>query len=208
MSQLNPKVDHYLDVGCGRCPLGNTPQCKVHKWRETLETLRSIVLDCGLTETVKWGVPCYMFQQSNLILLGAFNDYCALSFFKGALLKDPERILSKPGEHTQSARLIRFKNVQEIIALENTLKAYIFEAIENEKVGLKVAFAKHPEPIPEELQQKMDEMPVFEAAFKALSPGRQRGYILYFSAPKQAQTRVSRIEKYQEQILQGKGLND
>lgn len=205
---MDPKVDQYLREGCGRCPLGGTPQCKVHNWEEELKTLRAIVLDCGLTETLKWGAPCYTFQQSNILIVSAFKDYCALSFFKGALLHDAPNLLEKPGENTQAARLIRFTNIREIIELESTLKAYIFEAVEIEKAGLSVNFKKKPEPIPAELHQKMAEDPALKKAFESLTPGRQRGYILHFSAPKQSKTRESRIEKCRDKILAGKGLND
>lgn len=205
---MNPKVDEYLLDGCGRCPLGGTPQCKVHNWEEELKMLRAIVLDCGLTEALKWGVPCYAFQQSNVLIVSAFKDYCALSFFKGALLQDTDNILEKPGKNSQAARLIKFTDTGTIAEMESTLKSYIFEAVEVEKAGLKVTFKKNPEPIPEELQKKMAEDPMLETAFAALTPGRQRGYILYFSAPKQSKTRESRIEKCREKIFMGKGLND
>lgn len=208
MNKTNPKVDIYFNAGCGRCPLGNTPQCKVHNWQEELETLRQIVLDCGLTEELKWGVPCYTFQENNVILLGAFKEDCVISFPKGSLLKDTNGILTKPGQNTQAGRVIRFTNVQQIVELETILKEYIYEAIEVEKAGLKVEFTKNPEPIPEELQKKLDNNPDLKTAFYSLTPGRQRGYIIYFSQPKQSQTRESRIERYIQQILIGKGLND
>ncbi len=137
---MNPEVDVYFTAGCGRCPLGNTPECKVNKWQAELEQLRKIVLECGLTEELKWGIPCYTFQKTNTVLIAAFNEYCAISFFKGALLHDSDGILMKPGENTQSARLIRFTNVREIIENKAILKAYIYEAIEVEKAGLKVTF--------------------------------------------------------------------
>ncbi|HEX8248879.1 MAG TPA: DUF1801 domain-containing protein [Pyrinomonadaceae bacterium] len=205
---MNRQVDVYLAAGCGRCPLGNTPRCKVNKWQEELEKLRMIILDCGLTEELKWGVPCYTFQKSNILLIGAFNEYCAISFFKGALLNDADGILKKPGENTQAGRVIRFTDVREIMEMEASLKAYINEAVEVEKAGLKVNFKKNPEPVPEEFQDKLDEIPALQTAFEALTPGRQRAYILYFSQPKQSRTRESRIEKCMPQILNGKGLND
>ena len=205
---MNPKVDRFFTMGCGRCPLGGTPQCKVNHWPEELEKLRMIVLDCGLSEVLKWGVPCYLYKKSNVIIIGAFNEYCSLSFFKGALLNDSESILIKPGENTQAARLIKFTNISEIDEIEATIKAYIYEAIEIEKAGLKVKFKKQPEPIPEELQHILDEDPVLMAAFYALTPGRQRGYIIHFSQPKQSKTRISRIEKCRHKILEGKGFND
>jgi len=205
---MNPEVDNYLINGCGRCPLGGTPECKVNNWQEELQQLRTIVLDCGLTEELKWRIPCYTFQDSNILTISAFKEYCALSFFKGVLLKDSQGLLSKPGEHTQSARLVKFTSVPEIVEIEPTLKGFIREAIEVERKGLKVEFKKRPEPIPEELKNKLDQDQLFKTAFEALTPGRQRGYILYFSAPKQSKTRGNRIKKCVQQILNGKGLND
>ena len=209
MNKANPKVDVYFTAGCGRCPLGNTPQCKVNKWQAELEQLRTILLDSPVTEELKWGVPCYTFEKSNILLIGAFKDYCAISFFKGALLKDADGILSKPGENSQAARVVRFTSVREIVEMEAILKAYIVEAVEVEKAGLKVNFKKPSEfTIPEEFQNKLDELPALRTAFEALTPGRRRGYILYFSQPKQSQTRAARVEKCMRQILVGKGLND
>jgi uncharacterized protein YdeI (YjbR/CyaY-like superfamily) len=191
---MNPQVNEYLR--------------KAKKWQEEMEKLRMIILDCQLTEELRWGKPCYMFQKSNIVIIQGFKEYCALMFCKGALLSDPNGILKKPGENTQAARQIRFANVREIVGMAPILKAYIYEAIEAEKAGLKVDFKKNPEPIPEELQNKLDEIPALKTAFDALTPGRQRAYILYFSAPKQSKTRGSRVEKCMQQILNGKGLND
>jgi uncharacterized protein YdeI (YjbR/CyaY-like superfamily) len=191
---MNPKVDAYLS--------------KAKKWREEFETLRTIVLGCPLTEELKWGKPCYTFQKSNILIIQGFKEYCALMFCKGALLKDPKGILKKPGENTQAARQMRFTHVREIAGMKPVLKAYIQEAIEAEKAGLKVNFKKNPEPVPEELQNRLDENPALKNAFHALTPGRQRAYILYFSAPKQSKTRESRVEKCIRQILDGKGLNE
>ncbi len=206
---MNPKVDLYFIDGCGRCALGGTPQCKVNRWKEEMKHLRMIVLDCGLTEELKWSVPCYTFRKSNIVIVSAFKEYCALSFFKGALLNDPHGIMDKPGENTQAARLIKFTNLHEIVESEADLKAYIFEAIEVEKTGLKVKMKKTLEySIPEELQTKLNENPDFKVAFEALTPGRQRGYLLHFSQPKQSKTRVSRIEKCMPRIFEGRGLND
>ena len=205
---MNPLVDLYLADGCGRCALYATPQCKVIPWQKELAALRAIVLDCGLTEELKWGVPCYTFQDGNIAIVSAFKAYCSISFFKGALLQDDHGLLVKQGEHSQAARLIKFTHIQEIIAQESILKTYIYEAMEVEKAGLKVAFKKNPEPIPEEFQCKLDENPALKAAFEALTPSRQRGYILYFSQPKQAKSRESRIEKCVLKIMEGKGLND
>ncbi len=206
---MNPKVDVYFTAGCGRCPLVNTPECKVHNWTAELAKLREVVLDCGLDEELKWSHPVYTLQKSNIVMIGAFNENCVLSFFKGSLLKDDNKILSKPGENTQAGRVVRFTDVHKIIELENVLKAYIYEAVEIEKAGLKVEFKKTKDfAIPEELTAKFEKNPDFQTAFFALTPGRQRGYILHFSQPKQSQTRESRIEKCLPQILIGKGLND
>ncbi|MBV6713624.1 YdeI/OmpD-associated family protein [Paenibacillus chitinolyticus] len=194
-SRTNPKVDEFLS--------------KAKKWKEEYEKLRTIVLDCGLTEEFKWMHPCYTFQNKNIVLIHGFKEYCALLFHKGALLKDAHGILIRQTENVQAARQIRFTAVQEIVELETILKAYIHEAIEVEKAGLEVNFKKNTEVvIPEELQTKFDEIPAFKTAFEVLTPGRQRAYILYFTEPKQSKTRVSRIEKYEQQILDGKGLND
>lgn len=205
---MNQQVDQYLMVGCGRCPLGGTPDCKVHNWTAELELLRMIVLDCGLTEESKWGVPCYTYQNSNVLLLSAFKEHCSISFFKGALLQDASGILEKPGQNTQAARVIKFTHADQIAAIETELKACIQEAIEVEKAGLNVQFKKNPEPLPEELEQQLAADPVLKSAFEALTPGRQRGYILHFSAPKQSKTRFARIEKCVGKILNGEGLND
>jgi uncharacterized protein YdeI (YjbR/CyaY-like superfamily) len=192
---MNPKVDEFMS--------------KEQKWREEFEKLRTICLDRGLTEEFKWGKPCYTFQKNNIAILQGFKEYCALMFFKGALLHDPDGVLIKPGEHTQAGRQIRFTNVREIAEMEPILKAYISEAIEVEKAGLEVDLKKTTEyTIPEEFQKELDERPALKAAFEALTPGRQRAYILYFSAPKQSKTRVSRVEKHMPRILDGKGLND
>ena len=206
---MNPKIDTYLAVGCGRCPLGNTPECKVHNWTEELETLREIVLESGLKEELKWGVPCYTFEENNIAIVSAFKEYCSISFFKGVLLKDANGILSKQGENSQSGRLVKFTDVEQIIEKEAILKDYIAEAIEIEKAGLKVEYKDVSEyEIPEELQNKLDANESFKNAFHALTPGRRKGYILHFSQPKQSATRESRIEKSMPQIFLGKGLND
>ena len=208
MPKLNPKIDNYLAEGCGRCPLGGTPQCKVHDWQNELKRLREIVLDCDLKEELKWSAPCYTHQKKNVLMISAFKESAVLSFFKGSLLKDKKRILAKPGENSQAARVIRFTAVEDINKLENDLKLYIAEAIELEQSGKKVQFKKNPEPVPEELEQMMDENPALQQAFYALTPGRQRGYILHFSQPKQSKTRFSRIEKCTPKILAGKGFHD
>ena len=206
---MNPAVDLYLAEGCGRCPLWQTPQCKVHDWQVELKALRPILLNCGLTEELKWKMPCYTFENNNVVLMSAFKEYCALSFFKGALLKDPQGILEKPGENTQAARLIRFTNVQQIVDLAPVISAYIAEAIAVEKAGLTVEFKQVDElAIPAELQDKFDDDPAFQMAFEALTPGRQRGYILHFAGAKQSSTRTSRIAKYMQKIFDGQGMYD
>ncbi|MDR4219896.1 hypothetical protein CN890_28080 [Priestia megaterium] len=194
-SKMNPKVDEFLT--------------KAKKWKEEYETLRKIVLDCELAEDFKWMNPCYTFEKKNVVLMHGFKEYCALLFPKGSLLQDSHGILIQQTENVQGARQIRFTNVQEIVEKEAILKAYIYEAIEVEKAGLKVK-AKKPEElsIPEELQHKFDEIPALKTAFTTLTPGRQRAYILYFSGAKQSKTRESRIEKCIPNILTGKGLND
>jgi uncharacterized protein YdeI (YjbR/CyaY-like superfamily) len=181
---------------------------KAKKWREELQELRRIILGCGLTEEVKWGSPCYTFENANVIVIGGFKESCVISFFKGALLKDAEGLLTKPGQNTQSVRVIRFRNVREIVEREPILKAYIREAMAVEKAGLKVSLKKNPEPVPAELRRKLEAMPALKTAFEALTPGRRRAYILYFSAAKQSGTREARIEKCVPRILKGRGLND
>ncbi|OYU97636.1 MAG: hypothetical protein CFE21_04915 [Bacteroidetes bacterium B1(2017)] len=192
---MNPKVDFYFS--------------KARKWQEEIEKLREIALECGLTEELKWGCPCYMYQKSNLVLVHVFKDYCAFLFFKGSLLTDTDKILFQQTENVQAARQARFTSIQEIIKLEPILKAYIFEAIEIEKAGLKVQLKKTAEyTIPEEFEIKLKEIPALKAAFEALTPGRQRGYLLHFSSAKQAKTREARIEKCMEAIFNGKGFGE
>jgi uncharacterized protein YdeI (YjbR/CyaY-like superfamily) len=191
---MNPKIDFYLR---------QTPE-----WREETEKLRAIILQCGLTEELKWGKPCYTFREGNVVIIQGFKDSCALLFCKGALLKDPEGILKKPGESSQSARRILFTSVREIAGMKSILKAYLAEAIAAEKAGLEVKFKKNPEPVPAELQNKLDESLALKTAFAALTPGRQRGYILFISGAKQSATRAARVEKCRPRILSGRGLND
>src|SRR5437773_53181 len=191
----NPKVDAYLS--------------RAKKWQAEMKTLRMIILDCALTEELKWGKPCYTFQNSNVVIIQGFKHYCALLFCKGALLKDANGILIQQTENVQAARQMRFTNVREIVKMEPILKSYIHEAVDVEKAGLKVNYKKTSEfKIPEEFQKKLDESPALKTAFDALTPGRQRGYLFYFSQPKQSKTRESRVEKHMRQILNGKGLND
>ena len=192
---MNPKVDEFLN--------------NVTKWHDELEKLRAIVLDCQLTEELKWGVPCYTFQKGNIVLIHGFKEYCALLFMKGALLNDSNGILIQQTENVQGGRQIRFNSLKEIEEQEAILKAYIFEAIEVEKAGLKVAHKPHSEyVIPEEFQSKMNENSALKIAFEGLTPGRQRAYILHFSGSKHAKTREARIENYTQRILMGKGLTD
>lgn len=179
------------------------------QWQKEMELLRTIVLDCGLNEELKWGVPCYTYKKANILIIHGFKEYCALNFFKGALLNDADKILVQQTENVQSARQVRVTNTQEIVKLESTLKAYIFEALEVEKAGLKVEMKKHEDYLlPEELQHKLDNNPTFKTAFNALTPGRQRGYILHIAGAKQSKTRKDRIEKCTPRILKGKGLTD
>nr|WP_299416696.1 DUF1801 domain-containing protein [uncultured Emticicia sp.] len=192
---MNPKLDFFFE--------------KTTKWQEELLKLREIVLDCGLNEELKWGQPCYTLNKTNVIMLGGFKDYCFISFLKGVLLHDSENMLQKPGENTQSGRIIPFIDIQTIIDMNQTLKAYIYEAIEIEKAGLKVtSIGKGELVFPDELLQKFESDPTFKVAFEALTPGRQRAYNIYFSGAKQSKSRVSRIESYVQRILSGKGFND
>ena len=194
-SIMNPKVDWFFD--------------KATKWQKEYEKLRKIILGCGLNEELKWGCPCYTFENKNIVLIHGFKEYCAILFFKGALLNDTDGILIQQTENVQSARQARFTNVQEVVKKERTLKAYIYEAIEVERVGLQVKYKKTKDfKIPEEFQSKLDKMPALKTAFNELTPGRQRAYIFHFSQPKQSKTRESRVEKYTKQILSGKGLDD
>jgi uncharacterized protein YdeI (YjbR/CyaY-like superfamily) len=195
MSATNPKVDAFLaEDGL--------------KWREESRELRKICLGCGLTEELKWAKPCYTFRDSNVVIIQGFKDYCALMFCKGALLKDPKGVLSRIGEHTQAARQYRFTSVRELDKMKPALKAFIREAVEAEKAGLKVEYKKTPEPIPEELARKFRDSPSVKVAFEALTPGRQRAYIYYFNAAKQSKTREARIEKCMPRIFKGRGLLD
>jgi uncharacterized protein YdeI (YjbR/CyaY-like superfamily) len=192
---MNPRVDWFF--------------AKDTKWQKEYEKLRTIILDCGLIEELKWGCPCYTFENTNIVLIHGFKEYCALLFFKGALLSDPNGILIQQTKNVQSARQIRFTNVREIVKMEKILKAYIYEAIEVERAGLKVKLKKTSEfKIPEEFQKRLDKNTALKKAFDALTPGRQKAYIFYFSQAKQSKTREARVEKYIKQILNGKGLDD
>jgi len=193
--QLNPKVDAFLN--------------REKKWRKEFERLRKIILDCDLTEELKWGQPCYALEGSNIVLMHGFKEYCALLFMKGALLKDAKGILIQQTAHVQAARQIRFKSLQEIVGLEKTLKAYIHEAVGVEKAGLKVKLKSAADfAMPDEFKDQLKKNPALKTAFNALTPGRQKGYLLYFSSAKQAKTREDRVEKCAPQIMKGKGLDD
>lgn len=195
MQAMNPGVDFFFD--------------KPTRWQKEYKKLRRIILDCGLTEELKWGCPCYTYKKTNIVLIHGFKEYCALLFFKGALLNDPQGILIQQTKNVQSARQIRFPEVKEISRMEPALKTYVYEAIEVEKAGLKVALKKTSDfPVPEEFKKKLKSMPALKKSFSALTPGRQRAYIFYFSQPKQSKTRESRVDKYIKQILKGKGLDD
>jgi uncharacterized protein YdeI (YjbR/CyaY-like superfamily) len=195
MEKMNPKVDAFI--------------MRATKWQEEFKQLRTIILDCGLDEELKWGVPCYTLKKKNIVLIHGFKEYCAILFVKGALLNDARGVLIQQTQNVQAARQIRFTNVQEIIELKTTLKAYILEAIELEQAGVKVNYKKTQDYlIPEEFQSKLDQIPTLKTAFESLTPGRQRAYIYYFSQPKQSKTRQARVEKNIPQILNGKGLND
>ena len=202
------EVDLYLEEGCGRCSHHQTPECKVHNWPEELRELRRIVLECELTEEYKWSQPTYTLKGHNVLIVTAFKHYACISFFKGSLLEDTHSMLISPGRSSQAARQLRFTDPKTILENEHKIKSYIYQAIEVEKAGLKVEFRKNPEPMPEELEKVMEDDPVFAAAFESLTPGRQRGYILHFSQPKQSATRLSRIEKCTPKILNGEGMHD
>ncbi|HKR60508.1 MAG TPA: DUF1801 domain-containing protein [Pyrinomonadaceae bacterium] len=195
MNSMNPKVDWFFR--------------KAEKWQEEFEKLRTIILDCGLSEELKWGQPCYTFEKRNIVLMHGFKEYCALLFFKGALLQDAKGLLVQQTANVQAARQMRFTSAREIVKLKPVLKAYVHEAVQVEQAGLKVNLKDTKDfSVTEEFQKKLDKTPALKKAFKALTPGRQRAYLLYFSAPKQSKTRESRVEKYVQQILMGKGLND
>ena len=206
---MNKSVDLYLTEGCGRCSLGGTPQCKVHTWTEELKALRRIVLDRGLVEESKWGMPCYTSGGKNIAIVAAFKEYCAVSFFKGALLRDPDGILTAPTENSQSNRQIRYTSLAGIKKMESVLIAYLDEAVELERSGSKVAFRSASEfEIPEEFQIRLEGEPSLKTAFESLTPGRRKGYLLHFAGAKQSKTRQARIEKCIPRILEGKGIDD
>jgi uncharacterized protein YdeI (YjbR/CyaY-like superfamily) len=202
-------IDTYFSEGCGRCSLGGTPECKVHTWATELKLLRQLILECGLTEEVKWGSPCYTFQDSNVLMIGAFKEKSVLSFLKGALIKDEAGLLEWPGENSQSAKVFKVTKADQISAHRDLLKSYIFEAIELERNGAKVE-TKQPtvQDWPAELVQQFTEQPAFKQAFLALTPGRQRGYLMHFNSAKQSKTMVDRIQKCMPKIFEGKGMQE
>jgi len=206
---MNPKVDQYLEIGCGRCKLVGTPQCKVNSWRHIMVELRKLLLECELTEEIKWSIPCYTFNDGNIVLLTAFKEYCALSFFKGSLMKDEAGLLISQTKNVQGTRQLRFTAIEEVSNNTVLLKAYIKEAIELEKSGAEIETKKVSEyEIPDELNVKLEASPALKTAWEALTPGRKKGYILYFSGARQAKTRAARVAKHEQNIFAGKGLHD
>jgi uncharacterized protein YdeI (YjbR/CyaY-like superfamily) len=206
---MTKTVEDYFIAGCGRCPLGGTPECKIHTWYDALVELRRIVNDSELEETSKWGVPCYTYGGKNVAMISALKGYAALSFFKGALMDDPHGMLEKQGKNTQADRIVRITDVQQVHDNEAILRDLIGEAIRVETAGLQYEYKRVEDyDIPEELQQKFDDDPSFQAAFEALTPGRQKGYLLHFGGAKQAQTRINRIEKFTARIFEGLGMHD
>lgn len=206
---MNPEVDQFIQEGCGRCNLAGTPSCKVHSWTNELQLLRNIALETGLTEDRKWGVPVYTLNGKNVFNISAYKDFATLGFFKGALLADEKGLLHKPGENSHHSRLFKFRSTDEIEEVKEDIKAYIFEAVENEKAGAKIESKPVSDyPVCEEFERKMASFPELREAFGALTPGRQKGYLLHFNQPKQSKTRLSRIEKQIPRILMGKGFHD
>ncbi len=202
-------VDQYLSSGCGRCELGGTPQCKVQSWVEELRLLRGILQESGLTEEIKWGAPCYTLYGKNILMLSALKESVVVSFFRGAQMKDPENILEKPGENSRFARYIRFKNTQTISTLKDTISNYIKDAVELEILGKKATVIEDmPLEYPDELIEMLDARPDFAEAFNSLTPGRQRGYLIYFTSAKQSKTKTARIERSMPKIFIGKGWNE
>ena len=206
---MNPGVDKYLMDGCMRCKYGATPQCKVHRWAEELVLLRKLALEAGLNEEIKWGMPCYTVDNKNILIISAFKDYCGMLFHKGALLKDDSGLLIQQTANVQAARQLRFTSPQQVVDRKTLIKGLICQAVEIERAGLRVELKKTDSfAVAEEFQQRMGANPELKAAFAALTPGRQRAYLLHFSAAKQASTREARIDKCLPLIMSGKGLND
>jgi len=209
MPKMSTNANNYFTDGCGRCKYGGTPDCKVHTWADELKVLRQLALDSGLVEESKWGMPCYTYNNKNVLIVNAFKDYCALSFFKGVLLTDSHQLLSQQGENSQSARIIKVTKDTDLDRIKDTLQSYIDDAIAVEKSGAKVAFKDNTErELPTELLQVLDDDPGYHAAFFALTPGRQRGYSMHFAQPKKVETRFARIEKCRDRIFDGIGLNE
>ena len=204
-----PNVETYFNEGCGRCSKMATPLCRVRTWEKELQLLRSIIVECGVTEELKWSHPCYTFQNKNIVMLGTTKAFCAISFFKGVLLEDNQKVFIAQTENTQATRQLQFTSTDQIKNLKDTIKAYIFEAVELEKSGAKVAY-KEPTAIaiPEEFHYFLDRDEELKTAFEGLTPGRQKGYLLHFSEPKQSKTKTARVEKWMDQIKRGKGMND
>jgi len=204
-----PNVETYFNEGCGRCSKMATPLCRVRTWEKELQLLRSIIVECGVIEELKWSHPCYTFQNKNIVMLGTTKAFCAISFFKGVLLEDNQKVLIAQTENTQATRQLQFTSTDQIKNLKDTIKAYIFEAVELEKSGAKVAY-KEPTAIaiPEEFHYFLDSDEELKTAFESLTPGRQKGYLLHFSEPKQSKTKTARVEKWMDQIKRGKGMND
>lgn len=207
-SRMNPQVDHYLAEGCGRCPLYQTPDCKVHSWRDILHALREVVQHEKITEEYKWSQPCYTLDGANLFIVTAFKNYAAIAFFKGSLFEDPHQLLIVPGEHSRHGRQLRFTSLEQVYAHKDQILFFVLESIRVQEAGLEVPPASSDHELPQELTEMFQSDPAFEQAFFALTPGRQRGYIIYFSQAKQPKTRVSRIEKYRALIFSGMGMHD
>lgn len=201
-------IDQYLTEGCGRCKYFQTAQCKVHRWTDELQFLRAIVLKAGLGEELKWSMPCYTMNGKNILIVAAWKDYCSISFFKGALLKDTKQLLATPGENSNAMRQFRFTDTKQIIKTEKLILQYIKEAVVIEQSGVKITAPKKELVIIPELKEEFVNNPQFKNAFYELTPGRQRGYLIYFSTAKQSNTRLSRIKKYYDKIINGKGLED
>lgn len=209
MSKKNPSVDPYFIHGCGRCERFDTPECSAIVRKDILVALRELILQSELSETLKWKVPCYTFQDKNILMMGAFKDFCSINFVKGSLMNDPQNLLEKVGENTQGARWIRFRTFDEFETKAPYINDYIKEAIAVELSGKKIPKKKVEDyDVPEELTQQFKKNPELEKAFNALTPGRQKGYLLFFASAKQSKTRYSRIEKYTPQIMKGKGYNE
>ena len=208
MAQPNTQIDQFLLEGCMRCPKGATPDCKVHRWTDILEFLRQLLLETELQEERKWGMPTYTLNGKNVVILGVFKESCVLSFLKGGLLEDPYQLMERPGPNSQERRFIRFTQLSQAQEIEDKIKEYILQAIEVERSGKKASTKPSLPVLPEELHQKFAEHPGLEAAFFALTPGRQRGYVIHFSEAKQSATRLNRIEKYLPKIFAGKGMMD